>query len=143
MNYLKKADDTIAKIKELLETREVKPEGINIFQAIIYNLAVMRTKITTWIESGEKTFVLTKDLVEAFTHTDIPWSLTPSNFHYPFECFMVESYESLFQTKFEGYDPRSVQGILFLDNQMILRNSKIKWIGDNGVEKSKPDWDIS
>jgi hypothetical protein len=143
MNYLNKATNTINRIKEKLDLGMIDPEKMNIYTAIMYNLAVMRTKIMTWIDNGEKTFVLTKNLVEAFTHTDIPWSLAPNNFHYPFETFLVEAQDFLFKTNFEGYEERNVYGILFIDNKVVLRDPTIKWGDVNGIQMTKPDWDIS
>jgi len=80
VNYLRKVDETIDTIKTIMDKQTLRPGSYPMFKEIIYNLSVMRTKIMTWIENGEKTFILTNDLIEAFKNTDIPWSLTSADF---------------------------------------------------------------
>jgi hypothetical protein len=143
MNYLRKVDETIDMVETMIKSYELKPINYSIFKEIIYNLSVMKTKILTWIENGEKTFILTKELIEAFKYTDIPLSLTSSDFHYPFDVFMIEGQDTLFETNFLEQTPRKVNGILFLDNKILLNNSEIHWVGNNGQEVPKPDWNIS
>lgn len=143
MNYLRKVDETIDTIKTIMDKQTLRPGSYPMFKEIIYNLSVMRTKIMTWIENGEKTFILTNDLIEAFKNTDIPWSLTSADFHYPFDVFMIEGHDTLFETNFAEHTPRKVNGILFLDNKILLNNPNVHWVGDNGKEVPKPDWNVS
>jgi hypothetical protein len=143
MNYLRKADQTIDLVNSMMKSHAVRPGGYYVLQEIIYNLSVLRSKILIWMENGEKTFILTKELIEAFKHTDIPWSLTADNFNYPFDVFMIEGNDTLFETNFIGHTPRKVNGILFFDNKILLNDPNVHWVGHKGEEVPKPDWNIA
>ena len=143
MNYLRKADETIIKIQDMMKDHDVTPGMEPILDEILYHVLIMRTKVSVWMEHGEKLFVLSNDLLEAFKHTDIPWSLCSNNFHYPFNTFMIEAQDSLFETNFTGYTPRKVRSILFIDNKILLDDPEVNWVGANGVEQKNPDWDVA
>lgn len=107
---------------------------------IVRGFTVMRSKAHLWDERGQKTFVLSKELVEAFRHTDIPMSLTPEDFNYPFDVFMVEGNVPLFQTDLNGIK-RDVYSIMFIHQEALKTGTE--FIDDDGKKVKRPEWQIA
>jgi len=107
---------------------------------IVHGFSVMRSKVFLWDERGQKTFVLSKELVEAFKHTDIPMTLAPEDFNYPFDVFMIEGNVPLFQTNLAGIK-RDVCSILFIHQDALKTGAK--FIDEEGNEKNAPEWEIA
>ena len=76
--------------------------------------AHMLQKRDFWISSGMKTFILSKELIDAFQNTDVSWDLRPDDFKYPFDSFVIEGESPFFYTKSKDLDaPCPVYSIMF------------------------------
>lgn len=99
--------------------------------------------VKLWSKYGGKTFILSRDLIEAFSHTDISFDMLPSDFKYPFDSFLIEGDVPLFTTNsFEsmGNDIRPVEAILYTSAKALM-TINLPIVDLNGVSHDKLDWD--
>ena len=100
--------------------------------------------VRMWSEAGGKTFILSKDLIEAFSHTDISFDMSAGDFHYPFQSFVIEGEAPLFSTNsFEGLggnDIRPVEAILYTHADFLMK-TKLPIVDLQGNAHDKLDWD--
>ncbi|MBF0554291.1 MAG: hypothetical protein HQK96_06970 [Nitrospirae bacterium] len=108
----------------------------------VYKLAqsivVLISKVMIWQRNGQKTFLLSKELLEAFQHTDVPLESFPSDFKYPFNVFLIESEIPMFEVKTKMGD-RQVFSILYL-NAELVDMSNIRFITDDGMQSTTLKW---
>lgn len=107
---------------------------------LIYMYLSLLNKIRMWQTTGSKTFKLSKDLVEAFNHTDINLNCTPNDFQYPFGCFMIESEDPMFDVFFSDGRKTSVYNILYINKQTASK--LLKPVNIYGHIQNV-EWDIS
>lgn len=113
MNLLRKINENLA-IRQTLGIANTLDET-----------AATYTKIKAWEHFGCKTFVLTKELVEAFRHTDIPLKSMPNDFQYPFDTFLIESEVPLFKTDYGEDGMRDVFSILYSNIDSVIKFAKM------------------
>jgi hypothetical protein len=94
-----------------------------------------------WKGSGLKTFRLSKDLAKAFSDTDIPTNMLPTDFKYPFDSFVIECESPLFYSFHPGLKREfPVTCMLYSSStDMVKYNDAI--IGLDGKRYSRPEWD--
>ena len=46
-----------------------------------------------WKKYGEKTFLLSSELINGFTNTDVPLNISISDYNFPFDCFLIEGFK--------------------------------------------------
>lgn len=145
MNIIKRINAQAELMKELVAAHSAgETVGIDderMFE-IVHGFQVMRTKVLLWHETGMNTFVLTKDLLEAFMHTDIPMDARPSDFHYPFDVFMIEGQAPLFQTELPGH-ARDVHSILGITRQAAESQEGVSYVEKNGTPATGVNWDLA
>jgi len=135
MNIRRKMQQSINFLTCLLDDKNISDNAMN----IALNMKTLRSKIMLWINNGEKTFILSKELIEAFKHTDIPLSVSPADFKYPFDTFVIEGEVPLFQTDNGMID---VQSILFTHSRLAYSSGAV--IAEpGGKTREKLEWDIS
>jgi len=84
-----------------------------------------------WVEYGEKTFILSSDLVEGFLNTDIPLDMKVEEFKFPFITFMIDSPVPMFSTMVgkNKYDISSIIVVCFGQTKEISKLPKfLKWM---------------
>ena len=94
MNIIRRINNTIKLARFAMQQRP----GDEYAAAMAYQIMTTQGKVQAWQEAGMKTFHLSRELVEAFQHTDIPYDAYPTEFQYPFDAFMIESDIPLFKT---------------------------------------------
>ena len=144
MNLIRKSEELRQFAAEsLAEAKKIGGTALDVVAKHCYNIAVLLGKISTWRDNGAKTFVLSRELTEAFQYTDIPMDLCPSDFRYPFDTFLVECMDSpLFTTK-TPIGTKNVFSVLYLSDQAIYRDTKRILMKNNGELASKLDWNKS
>lgn len=142
MAYLKKfMAESYEKVKDL------PAESQGVVRTGMYYTATLDSKIRAWVKDGQKTLILSKELVEAFKHTDISFDMFPSDFQYPFQNFVIEGETPFFETltfsdQLTYDDHRWVDTIMYVDVQTMMDSGSITMdlYGKIGKE---PDWDHS
>lgn len=97
-------------------------------------------RVYLWQKYGAKTFILSKDLIEAFRHTDIPMESYPKDFQYPFDIFVIEGEETLFTTQTPIGGMRDVSCLMYISDTIVYKdqetNDKVTLINkDNTLAK--------
>jgi hypothetical protein len=88
-----------------------------------YNVKGFESRVHIWMKEGSKTFMLTRELVEAFQHTDIPLDMYPSDFQYPFETFLIEGCDCpLFSIGVPG-GSADVHAVLYTQDTVVYRDN--------------------
>lgn len=78
-----------------------------------------------WEQNGRIVFQLSKELIEAFKHTDIPLRVRAPEFHYPFNCFMIDGGDTpLFETDLKGVI-YPVYQIMYINAHAVLKKDDI------------------
>lgn len=143
MNLIRKAEELRQYAADsLAEAKEIGGSTLELVAKHAYNITVLLGKIGTWKQNGAKTFVLSKELVEAFQHTDIPLDLHPSEFQYPFETFLIESESPMFTTH-TSIGNKQVFSILYLSDAAVYRDSGKLLIKSDGSLTDKLEWNKS
>lgn len=150
MNLLTKIVELQA-LTEFLSSQvyQVSPDKRAYVREAAINSASTKTKIEMWNDYGAKTFILSRDLIEAFQHTDVPMELFPHEFGYPFQCFTIEGETPLFETNM-GYIningqrigrnlPASVYTLLYIEARYIEKKAD-KYIRPDGTEAQGLEW---
>ncbi|MBE3087412.1 MAG: hypothetical protein IMZ64_14495 [Bacteroidetes bacterium] len=107
-----------------------------------YNMSVLLGKVNIWKDSGAKTFLLSKELVEAFQHTDVPLDLCPIDFNYPFDTFLIESESPMFTTK-TPIGNKPVFSILYLSDKAIYQSQSHIIMKSDGTVTDGLEWNKS
>lgn len=145
MNILKRMAKLKAFMAESYELVKNLPEDRQkIVHTGMYYTATLDSKVRAWVKDGQKTFILSKELIEAFRHTDISFDMFPSDFQYPFNNFVIEGEAPFFETKtFSDQltydDHRWVDTILYVNVQTMLDSGSIT-MDLYGKIGEKPDW---
>jgi len=134
MNILKRAEQ----LKKLVNKLSLFYSDKKIY-AISYMYGSLYNKIQIWKDYGMKTFKLSPELVSAFNNTDISLKITPGDFKYPFDAFMIESDSQLFKCDLNNKSC-DVNNILFINKRAI--ESGCVGIDINGKER-EISWDVS
>jgi len=134
MNIRRKMRQTLRLLSSMMSDNPSKG-----MVSVAWNLKSLDSKIKIWIENGEKTFILSKELIEAFLHTDIPMSMYPSDFKYPFNTFLIEGEGPLFQTDNGTVD---ILSILFTHSTVAERRRTI-FAGPDGKAHDRLEWDVA
>lgn len=143
MNLIRKVEELRQYAADsLAEAKKIGGKTLDIVTKHAYNITVLLGKIGTWKQYGAKTFVLSKELVEAFQHTDIPLDLHPSEFQYPFETFLIESEFPMFTTK-TPIGVKQVFSILYLSDTAVYNDSGKMLIRSDGSLTDKLEWNKS
>ena len=138
MNILRRMEEVRETLKALLPMAGPTDSKTGM---VLYELATLSAKIKLWEDLGLKTFILSKELVEAFQHTDVPLDIRPSEFHYPFHCFVVESDVPLFVSD-SKYGSENVYAILYI-NSTVINTQGVRLIQRDGTVRDRIEWDIS
>lgn len=143
MNLIRKAEELRQYLAgALVEATSIGGRTLDIVQKHAYNISVLLSKVETWKDNGAKTFVLSKELVEAFQHTDVPFSLHPSDFQYPFDTFLVESESPMFMTS-TPVGNKPVFSILYQGSAAIYGGVEKLLLRSDGTIADKLEWDKS
>jgi hypothetical protein len=143
MNLIRKSEELRHYIAEsLAEARRIGGTTLDVVSKHAYNITVLLGKIRTWRENGAKTFILTKELVEAFQHTDIPLDLYPADFQYPFDVFLVESDSPMFTTK-TPIGTKQIFSILYIADTAVYRDTGKMLIKSDGTITKNLEWNKS
>jgi len=136
------------------QLHHVLPENTPYVQEAILSAESIATRIEMWHEYGDKTFMLSPELVEAFQHTDIPMKAYPTEFRFPFGCFTVESEIPLFETM-TGYievngekvgrnQPSPVHTIMYMSREFVEKTTGQKvFMRPDGTRAEALEWDHS
>lgn len=117
-------------------------------QDIILRKNYLLAKSDFWTANGMKTFLLSKDLIEAFIHTDVSYRLCPNDFHYPFDSFVIEGETPLFYTDVQDVPDLVPDGrkitlpvycIMFTNLKELVRNAELPIIN---IKDGKPAKDL-
>jgi len=135
MNIRRKIMQTTQIISELVKCKNVSED----LMMLAWTMKSLEAKINLWIKGGEKTFILSKELIEAFLHTDIPMSMKASDFKYPFNTFVIEGEVPLYSTNNGTID---VQSILFTDSKIVYETG-VTIASPDGKIHDKLAWDVS
>lgn len=138
MNILRRMEEVRETLSALLPMADPNDPKTGM---VLYELATLSAKVKLWEKLGSKTFILSKELVEAFQHTDVPLDIKPSEFHYPFHCFIVESDVPLFVSDGK-YGSENVFAILYI-NSIAINTKDIRLLQRDGTVRDKVEWDIS
>ena len=141
MNIIRRANELIAILDMSMRQRKMG-EGTREQVKVYWEFQSLFSKVKIWAERGMKTFMLSKELIEAFNHTDVPLDIYPTDFNYPFNCFTIEGDIPLFNAK--GIDDKSipVYAILYC-HRSIVDPEKNLLIAPNGKAYDTIEWDIS
>lgn len=149
MNILKRLEELKQFMASAVERAEGKPESVQrIVHDGLYYTLTLNSKIQTWIEEGQKTFILSKDLIDAFLHTDISLDMYPNDFHYPFRSFIIEGETPFFKTRtfdkrMEMKSQRWIDTILYVHVDAILAAPNVLSMSVDGKVGEVPDWQHS
>lgn len=135
MNIRRKMRQTVQMVSELVKNKNISDNSI----MLAWNMRSLDSKIKLWVQGGEKTFILSKELIEAFLHTDIPMSMSSADFKYPFDTFVIEGEGPLYSTDNGMID---VQSLLFTDSKIAYEMGTI-FASPDGKIHDKLSWDIS
>lgn len=110
---------------------------------LIYNVRNFMSKLSLWKENGAKTFLLDPELLDAFRFTDVSFDMFPSDFHYPFDSFMVQCLdEPLFMTD-TPHGPSGVYAIFYLFSKMVYESGNVVIRTVKGERRDRLEWDRS
>lgn len=73
-----------------------------------------------WKRNGGKIFLLSKELIEAFSNTEISLLTCPDSFKYPFNSFIIEGESPLCQIKNHRDECKGIESILYVNKESIL-----------------------
>jgi len=144
MNIYKKMSET----KHLLEMMrdEMKNDkgqcGSDAIK-VAYDFSTMYSKLVLWRENGAKTFRLSKDLIDAFALTDVRLEVTPGDFHYPFDVFLIEGEKPLYKVGAGNGITVDVHALLFINGRVIERAYNSVLVTRDGNTQEKLSWDMS
>jgi hypothetical protein len=117
----------------------MKDEDLRMF----YNINSIRSRYELWMNNGGKTFILTKELVEAFQHTDIPYACAPSFFKYPFPAFVIESLDvPLFHTVTPS-GTAGVYALMYTGADAVYADKNCHILTVTGEKRETLDWSRS
>lgn len=105
-----------------------------------HSVKVLHSFCHLWQDYGSKTFMLSKDLIEAFQHTDIPLELSAQDFQYPFDTFVIEGCGPLFSTNTPA-GPKPVEMIMVTTSTAV--EEKVTFVTYEGKSVPKADWGVS
>jgi hypothetical protein len=143
MNLIRKTEELRQYIAEALaEAKRIGGTTLEVVAKHAYNVTILLGKVHTWKDNGAKTFILSKDLVEAFQHTDVPLDLCPNDFKYPFDVFLIESESPMFVTK-TPIGNRQVFSILYLSDTAVYRDHGRMLIKSDGTVTNELEWNKS
>jgi len=109
----------------------------------VYYVKTLESKIQAWENNSAKTFILSKELIEAFANTDISFSMAPADFKYPFDAFLIEGEVPLFKVStFEGLS-QSVDSILYVTSDLVVKSAGAITVDLDGKVKNHCNWDHS
>jgi len=97
-------------------------------------------RVNVWKNNGAKTFILTNDLIEAFSHTDIPMESYPTDFQYPFDTFLIEGESPLFYTKTPIGGLRGVFSVMYISDTAVYKEKDLKLITRDNKFTTKLFW---
>lgn len=135
MNILRKLNETMDIIRHMTMIEGWRED--NNARKVVWNFQTLHTKIDVWRIAGAKTFMLSKDLAEAFYYTDIPLDLTPDEFRYPFNAFMIECESPLFKV-----EEKAVNHILYI-NKSIVDMVNTSLVQRDGSIATEIGWDVA
>jgi len=137
VNIFKRMEET----KELINSMKYTPSSQAV-EDVTYDFTALYTKLQLWLGLGAKTFRLSKELIDAFALTDVPMDITPGEFHYPFDTFLIEGEKPLFQVNIRENDNADVHALLFINSNAITHNETLL-VTRNGEIKNDVAWDVS
>ncbi len=100
----------------------------------------LNNKLKLW-EKSQKTFLLSKDLIDAFSMTTVPLDLTPGEFKYPYDVFMISGEKPLLHASHDVMGEIPIFHILAIRGDAI--NSGGKFMDPGGAVRSAVEWDLS
>ncbi len=147
MNILRRAEQLLTLTEKLLRAPkydDAMEQMVNFnkqktTKAISWMYLSLYNKIQIWKMTGMKTFKLSPELVSAFNNTDVNLKITPGDFKYPFDCFMIESNVPLFYCDL-NFAKLPAYNILFV-NKNVADGLSVS-IDMNGKERDI-EWDVS
>lgn len=147
MNILKRIEKTKKFMLEASE--ELRKRGKeSIIQDALFYTATLDAKIRSWVDGGQKTFILSRDLIEAFQNTDISLDMCPADFHYPFQSFIVEGDVPFFETttmneQLQPNDRRMIDTIMYMDSSILLGRNDVLIMDVEGNLDQSVNWQHS
>jgi len=132
-------------LKKINEIKFMTDEAQRLILQNPYNAAAMNMIMVTrtymemvevWKRVGMKTFRLSKELIHAFNHTDIPLDFCPNDFRYPFDSFLIEGDAPFFMTDYIG-GAKPVECILYSNERFISNNTNAIMIDSRGNKVNK------
>lgn len=128
----------IRKVVELNETFNLLTASGGVTDSLSLFVSGINARMNVWAEQGSKTFILSKDLIEAFKYTDVPMDSYPKDFQYPFPAFMIEGEVPLFTTK-TPLGVRDIYCILYVSDEAAYKTNT-RFITMDGKPTDKLDW---
>jgi len=141
MNIIRKLNNMIA-IKESLTAKGEVDGWTENERKIFLGISEIESRIDLWKKEGSITFVLDKNLIEAFQNTDIPMDLTPNDFQYPFDCFLIESRDIPFFITSMPYGSAPVYVVLCTSDTTVFKYYKT-FMDFDGIRRSSLEWNKS
>lgn len=138
MNMYRKIEEMRMLVKSMLPDISNGPK----VQGVAFDFTTLYKKLQLWLRTGAKTFRLSKELVDAFSFTDVPLDVMPADFHYPFEVFIIEGEKPLYQVDIRG-EQRDVYSLLFVDKKAVNVHKEDRFLTREGKFQQGIDWDIS
>jgi len=139
VNIFRKIEETKALIKKMKDRMPTNIQAVN----VAYDFITLYEKLNLWQSLGSKTFRLSKELIDAFTLTDIPLDITPNEFKYPFDTFLIEGEKPLYQVQIRKNDYADVHCLLFIDKRAIIKQPGDRYLTRNGEWLDDLEWDLS
>jgi len=136
MNLVKRMKRSAEMLGALCQGKDIKGDAglLN----LVWNMKTLDSKIQLWFENGAKTFILSRELIDAFMHTDVSMKLCPEDFQYPFDTFWIEGEGPLFHVD-KAKIP--VSGLLFTHSKIVQDRAIFADIEGNRYDKI--EWLIS
>jgi len=112
-------------------------------RAVAYDYRTLHSKLSLWMSNGAKIFRLSKELIDAFSMTDIPLDIQADDFKYPFDTFIVDGEKPLYQVDIRRDTITNVHAILFTDKRVVNTDSNTLLMTPDDQIRNEIEWDIS
>lgn len=139
MNIFRKIEETKAMVASM--RREILTSDVA--KAVAYDFSTLHAKLQIWAENGAKTFRLSKELIDAFTLTDVPLDVKPIEFKFPFDTFLIEGEKPLYQVDIRGNRDANVHALLFVDKKVVDLDPRTILLTREGNIQKTIEWDVS
>lgn len=143
VNIFKRMEETkdliLSMRKRVSNVEDISKEAMD----IVYDFSTLYAKLQVWFDNGAKTFRLSKELIDAFTLTDVPLDIKPSDFKFPFNTFLIEGEKPLYYIDISENKKVDVHALLFVDRAIVDADAGTLIITKNGEVRDTVEWDVS